>query len=439
MARRRTGISLNVFLNSRLVGRLDRATSGAISFRYDPSWLNWDKALPISLSLPLRESRLTGGAVMAYFDNLLPDGEPMRRQIAERVHADGYDAASLLAAIGRDCAGALQFLPDDQDPGPAGALTSTPISDEEIARRIKELAHTPLGITEDDDFRISIAGAQEKTALLRINGKWHLPRGTAATTHILKPQLGILANGIDMSRSVENEHFCMRFLSALGLPVAETEIIDFADQRVLSIERFDRLWAKDGRLLRLPQEDCCQALGIHPSSKYESDGGPGIAQILGILKGSDDALTDRALFLKAQIVYWLLGATDGHAKNFSLSLMPGARFHLTPLYDVMSAQPAVDAGQLRHGKMKFAMAVGNNRHYVVGDILPRHFRQIAARNGIPDSTVDEIFDGLRRNVPDAIEKTIRAMPDGVPSALMDSVSAGIMSRIRLFELENPGS
>jgi len=437
MARRKTGIALNVFLNSRLVGRLERATSGAISFRYDPSWLNWDKALPISLSLPLRESRLTGGAVMAYFDNLLPDGEPIRRQIAERIRADGYDAASLLAAIGRDCVGALQFLPDTQDPGPAGALSSTPISNEEIARRIKELARTPLGITEDDDFRISIAGAQEKTALLRINGKWQLPHSTTATTHILKPQLGILANGIDMSRSVENEHFCMRFLATLELPVAETEIIDFGNQRVLSIERFDRLWAKDGRLLRLPQEDCCQALGIHPSSKYETDGGPGIAQILEILKGSDHALTDRAIFLKAQIVYWLLGATDGHAKNFSLSLMPGGRFHLTPLYDVMSAQPAVDAGQLRHNKMKFAMAVGHNRHYVVGEIMPRHFRQIAVKQGIPNSTVDEIFNELRHRVPDAIEKTRRAMPECVPDALMESVSQGIMNRIRLFERENP--
>jgi len=439
MARRKTGISLNVFLNSRLVGRLERAASGAISFRYDPAWLGWDKALPISLSLPLRESRLTGGAVLAYFDNLLPDGEPIRRQIAERIHAEGYDAANLLAAIGRDCVGALQFLPDARDPGPAGALSGTAVSHEEIARRIRELARTPLGITEDDDFRISIAGAQEKTALLNINGQWHLPHGSTATTHILKPQLGKLANGIDMSRSVENEHFCMRFLAALELPVAGTEIIDFGDQRVLSIERFDRLWTKDGRLLRLPQEDCCQALGIHPSSKYETDGGPGIAQILEILKGSDHALTDRVIFLKAQIVYWLLGATDGHAKNFSLSLMPGGRFRLTPLYDVMSAQPAVDAGQLRHNRMKFAMAVGDNRHYVVGEIMPRHFRQIAARHGIPDSTVDEMFDELRHRVPDAIEKTMKAMPESVPDVLMESIAQGIMSRIRLFERESPDS
>lgn len=433
MARRKTGIALSIFLNSRLVGRLDRAASGALSLRYDASWLAWESALPVSLSLPLRESRLTGAAVTAYFDNLLPDNEPIRRQIADRVHAEGYDAASLLAAIGRDCVGALQFLPEGQDPGPAGALSSRPINNNEIAHRLANLARAPLGLDEDDDFRISIAGAQEKTALLRLNGQWHLPHGTTATTHILKPQLGLLPSGIDMSQSVENEHFCMRFLAMLDMPSARTEIIDFDDQRALSIERFDRLWTKDERLLRLPQEDCCQALATHPSTKYETDGGPGITQILDILKGSDDAMTDRIRFLKAQIVYWLLGATDGHAKNFSLSLMPGGRFHLTPLYDVMSAQPAVDAGQLRHNKMKFAMTVGSNRHYVVGDILPRHFRQTANSSGVPDASMENIFAELGRDVPDALEKTANLMPSGFPQTLLDSITRGALNRLRLLE------
>jgi len=432
MARRKTGIVLSIFLNSRLVGRLDRAASGALSFRYDSSWLAWESALPVSLSLPLRENKLTGAAVTAYFDNLLPDNEPIRRQIADRVHAEGYDTASLLAAIGRDCVGALQFLPEGQDPGPAGALSSRPINNDEIARRLANLARAPLGLDENDDFRISIAGAQEKTALLRLNGQWHLPHGTTATTHILKPQLGILPNGIDMSQSVENEHFCMRFLAMLDMPAAKTEIIDFDNQRALSIERFDRLWTKDERLLRLPQEDCCQALATHPSTKYETDGGPGIAQILDILKGSDDAMKDRIRFLKAQIVYWLLGATDGHAKNFSLSLMPGARFHLTPLYDVMSAQPAVDAGQLRHNKMKFAMAVGSNRHYVVGDILPHHFRQIAKSSGVPDASMENIFAELGRDVPGALEKTANLMPTGFPQILIDSIKQGMLNRLRLL-------
>ena len=439
MARRKKSVSLNVYMNSRLVGRLDRAPSGAISFTYATSWLAWDKTLPISLSLPLRENRHTGEAVVAWFDNLLPDGDQMRRQIAERVHAEGYDAASLLAAIGRDCVGALQFLPDGIEPGTAGVIAGTPISDEAIARRISDLARAPLGITENDDFRISIAGTQEKTALLKLDGQWQLPLGATATTHIIKPPLGMLANGTDMCRSVENEHFCMRLLSALDIPTAKTEIIDIGAQRVLCIERFDRLWTADGRLLRLPQEDFCQALGIHPSRKYESDGGPGIASMLEVLKGSDHALDDRKMLLKAQVAYWLLGATDGHAKNFSIHLWPHGRYHMTPLYDVMSIQPAVDAGQLRHNRLKLAMAVGDNRHYAVSEIQPRHYRQIATANGIPDATVDEIFSELRHKLPDAIEETTKKLSDSVPQDLMDSICGGVMRRLRLLESDEPVS
>jgi serine/threonine-protein kinase HipA len=166
MARRRTYQPLNVYLNARLVGRLRREPGGAVDFIYDPSWLAWESTMPVSLSLPLRESRYVGEPVFAVFDNLLPDSEGMRRRIAERVHADGTDAFSLLTALGRDCVGALQFFPDGIDPGPAGIVAGKPVDANEIARLIGDLAAAPLGVGEDQDFRISIAGAQEKTALL---------------------------------------------------------------------------------------------------------------------------------------------------------------------------------------------------------------------------------------------------------------------------------
>jgi serine/threonine-protein kinase HipA len=435
MAPPRKGLLLDVFLNSRSVGRLERGASGAVSFQYDPAWLAWENALPVSHSLPLREQRLTGAAVTAYFDNLLPDGEPIRRQIAERLHAEGYDACSLLAAIGRDCVGALQFLPAGEIPEPAGIVSCSPIADEAIAQKLANLARAPLGLNEDEDFRISLAGAQEKTALLRIDGAWHLPRDATPTTHILKPQLGFLPNGMDMRRSVENEHFCMSFLAALGMPVARTEIIDFHDRRVLVIERFDRLWTADGRLLRLPQEDCCQALGVGPTAKYEAHGGPGIAKILELLKASDDAAADRRLFFKALLVFWLLGATDGHAKNFSLALAKKGSFRLTPLYDVVSLQPVADAGHLRRNQMKFSMAVGKSRHYVLTDILPRHFRQTACAQGFPDAEVNQLFAELRRDVPAAIERTAALMGSEFPGELIHSIADGVRKRMRLIEAE----
>jgi serine/threonine-protein kinase HipA len=434
MARRRTRYPLNVYLNARLVGRLRRQASGAIDFQYDPDWLAWENALPVSLSLPLREDRYVGDPVIAVFDNLLPDSDLIRRRLADRVHADGADAYSLLAKIGRDCIGALQFLPDGVTPEPAGSVKGRAIDDDYIAGKIGDLNATPLGVDEDEEFRISLAGAQEKTAFLLWNDRWHVPHGTTATTHIMKPQIGMLPSGINLSHSVENEYLCMKLAQKFGLPTANVAIADFKDARVLLVERFDRLWTKDGRLLRLPQEDCCQALSVPPTRKYESDGGPGMAAVLDLLKASDDPDTDRRLFLKAQIIFWLLGATDGHAKNFSIFLQPGGRFRITPLYDVMSVQPAFDAGQLRKNQMKFAMALGANRHYRVYEIMPRHFVETAAKSGVPSAFVQSIFDELVGSADAVTNQVMRDLPAGFPQELAESIVGGLRARLRLVDV-----
>jgi serine/threonine-protein kinase HipA len=432
MARPRTRIPLNVFLNGRLVGRLRRQASGAIDFQYDGTWLAWEHALPVSLSLPLREDRFVGDPVIAVFDNLLPDNDQIRRRLAERVRADGYDAYSLLAAVGRDCVGALQFLPDGEDPGPVGSISGRPLADKDIAEILGDLKRTPLGVDESEEFRISLAGAQEKTALLYWQDKWQVPHGTTATTHILKPEIGKLANGIDLSKSIENEHLCMRLTAAFGLPTAQTQMREFDGKRAFVVERFDRVWTRDNRLLRLPQEDCCQALSVPPPRKYEPDGGPGIGDILELLKASDEPEADQRQFLKAQIVFWLLGATDGHAKNFSIFLLPGGRFRLTALYDVMSAQPNVDAGQIRHNRMKLAMAVGDKRHYVIDSIMPRHFLQTAEKCGVPAPLVQGILDEIGNAAERAIDAALKDLPAGFPEAIASSIVEGMRRRLRLF-------
>jgi serine/threonine-protein kinase HipA len=433
MARPRTRIPLNVYLNSRLVGQLRRQASGAIEFQYDSSWLSWENAFPVSLSLPMQEDRYIGNRVIAVFDNLLPDSDAIRRRLAERVHADNSDAYGLLAKIGRDCVGALQLLPDGVEPGPAGTVEGRPVDEEYIARKIGDLTATPLGVDEDEEFRISLAGAQEKTAFLFWKNEWHVPHGTTPTTHILKPQIGVLPNGIDLTHSVENEYLCLKLAEAFGLQSAKVKIADFKGSRVLVVERFDRRWTADNRLLRLPQEDCCQSLSVPPSRKYEPDGGPGIGAILELLKGSDDPEADQRFFLKAQILFWLLGATDGHAKNFSVFLQPGGRFRLTPLYDVMSVQPAVDANQLRRNQTKFALAVGDNRHYVIHEIMPRHFVQTAAKSGIPASVVQTIFDEILQAEKSTISKVLNDLPAGFPQGLVESIIGGLRARLQLLE------
>src|SRR5262245_13298307 len=410
MARKPAHAPLAVYLNGRLVGQLRRDPSGAVAFKYAAEWLAWESAIPVSLSLPLREDRYAGAPVLAVFDNLLPDDVAVRRTVAERTGAAGPDPYSLLAAIGRDCIGALQFLPEGAPPPDVARIESQPVNDDQIAEIVGNLAHNPLGLGRDQEFRISLAGAQEKTALLYLDSRWYLPHATTPTTHILKPQLGVLPNGIDMNRSVENEHFCMILARGFGLPVAKTQILDFAGRRVLVVERFDRLWTKDKRLLRIPQEDVCQALSVPPSRKYQSDGGPNIRQVLDLLKGSDAPEEDRRTFLKAQLFFWLIGATDGHAKNFSVRLSPGGRFRLTPLYDILSVQPAFDARQVQKKSFRFAMSVGDKRHYVMSNIAPRHFQQDGDAAGLPTGSADAILKELLDSAPSAIESATQAEP-----------------------------
>jgi serine/threonine-protein kinase HipA len=432
MARSRTHLPLGVFVNGRRVGRLRKETSGFIDFQYDGSWLEWEHTFPISLSLPLREDRYVGSSVIAVFDNLLPDSNPIRRRLAERVRAEGDDAYSLLSAIGRDCVGALQFLPGDEEPEAIGKPQGEIVSDERVAAILANLVSTPLGVSaENEGFRISIAGAQEKTALLYWKDHWCIPLGSTPTTHILKPQIGLLKSGIDLSKSVENEHFCMELARGLGLPTARTTIVDFEHQHVLVVERFDRIWTRDKRLLRLPQEDCCQALSVPPTRKYQIDGGPGVEQVLELLKASDSPAEDQRLFIRAQLVFWLLGATDGHAKNFSLFIHPGGGFRLTPLYDVMSAQPTLDAHQIPRKKMRLAMSVGDNRHYLIDTVMPRHFVESAEKVGVPGSVVREQLKELADLAPRAIERVTKSLPSGFPRDISSSIVRGVEQRLTL--------
>ncbi len=436
MARRRANAPLLVYLNGRLVGRLRRETSGAIDFQYDPSWLGWEHAIPASLSLPLREDRYIGAPVVAVFDNLLPDNEKIRGRVAARVGADGIDAYSLLAAIGRDCVGALQFLPEGSEPPRPGEIEGEPVNDRAIAKILDDLTANPLGLDDSAHFRISLAGVQDKTAFLRHDGQWLKPAGATPTTHIFKPQIGKAPGGaIDFSNSVENEYLCLTFLRALGFDTANVEIQTFGRKRVLVVERFDRTHARDGRLLRQPQEDFCQALSVPWAKKYETDGGPGIIDCLDLLGASDEVTLDRQAFMKAVIAFWLLGATDGHAKNFSVFLYPGGGFRLTPLYDVLSVQPVHDARQLTRNRYRMAMAVGDRRHYRVDSILPRHFYQTGAKAGLDEATIRGLFAQLVADAPGAIQTTKASLPRWFPKDLANSIFGGFNSRLGLLDLE----
>jgi serine/threonine-protein kinase HipA len=435
MARRPTHRPLNVFMNNQFVGTLEKEPSGAISFRYDQAWLARDYALPVSLSMPLSDAPHRGAVVRSVFENLLPDRDSIRRRVAERVGAEDTDAYSLLAKIGRDCVGALQFVPDDEAPTAEVGIHAEDVSDADIERILANLAHAPLGLNAEDEFRISVAGAQEKTALLWHEGRWKRPIGGTPTTHILKPQIGNIETStgtIDLNNSVENEYYCLKLMSAFGLTVTNAEIAEFGDKKALVIERFDRQWTRDGRLLRLPQEDCCQALSVPPGQKYQNHGGPGITEIMRLLRDGDTPQADQIAFFKSQVLFWLIGATDGHAKNFSIFLKPGGRYALTPLYDVLTAQPSFDAKQIPHKYYKLAMSVGNSRHYDILGIRGRHFVETAREAGLGATLLERIIDDVVTTSDGVFEKVEDILPRGFDASIHESVKAAFTQRVKLL-------
>ncbi|AEM42747.1 type II toxin-antitoxin system HipA family toxin [Ketogulonicigenium vulgare] len=425
MGRRRAYPPLDVYMNARLVGQFARQSGGAHLFTYAQSWLDWPGRLPISRALPLQGARHQGAAVIAVFDNLLPDHPQIRDRLAARVGAGGADAFSLLAEIGRDCVGALQFLPAGEVPDAQG-LQADPLSAAQIGALLSNLSAAPLGLDRTRDFRISVAGAQEKTALLRQGDQWFAPRGATPTTHILKPAIGLLPSGVDLRNAPQNEHFCLRLLAGFGLRVADTQVADFNGLSTLVVTRFDRLWTADGRLIRLPQEDCCQALGVPSSLKYQSDGGPGIREISALLQASDQPVQDRLDFFKANILFWLMGATDGHAKNFSLSMAPGGRFRLAPLYDVISLQPALAAGQMQPGDMRLAMRMGASRYYRIGDITGRHILESGLDAGLSRVQVLAICAEIAESAAAAFEAASDTVQD---QEMIAAIRAGFDQRL----------
>lgn len=428
---RKPSPSLDVLMNSQLVGSYARRRDGRITFRYVENWLSQSDAVPVSLSLPLRETVYVGDAVTAVFENLLPDNDDIRQSLAERTGAAGIDAFSLLSEIGRDCVGALQFVPSGEAPTSTRKIRGAPVSESEIAQILRDLARNPLGITPQREFRISLAGAQDKTALLRLDGVWYRPLGTTPTSHILKPAIGVLPNGVDLSDSVENEWLCLQLARQFGLAVAKAEMTSFDDVRTLVVERFDRQPSRDGSwILRRPQEDMLQALGVPPTRKYESDGGPGIKQIMDLLRGSDRPEEDRLIFLRAQIVFWLLGATDGHTKNFSIFLGPQGSFRLTPLYDIMSVEQPLAVNQLRRREAKLAMAVGDNRHRRLDGIVRRHWEQTAKRCGVSIDAVGGILTDLAER-SESLDDTLNGiLPDGFPARVAEPIATAIAARSR---------
>jgi serine/threonine-protein kinase HipA len=445
---------LGVWMNGRFVGTWQQLRGGRDRFTYDKAWQEDPQYRLLSLSIPMTATgEITDVVVGNYFDNLLPDNPRIRERLRNRFSARSAGTFDLLEAIGRDCVGAVQLLPQENEPEGWNRIDSSILKPKEVETILRAVptADAPrfAGIADDDDFRISLAGAQEKTALTRIGRTWHRPIGSTPTTHILKLPLGTVGGmKLDLSHSVDNEWLCAALCEELGLMVAKTSIGRFGEQRPLIVERFDRRWqncadknpystgfipARDAWIARLPQEDFCQVAGIGHDKKYESRGGPGISAIMSVLSRSERAAVDQQHFLLSTFAFWLLAAIDGHAKNFSIHHARGGGFSLTPLYDVLSAWPVIGkrADQLQLKKVTLAMALrGTSAHYKLTEIKPRHFEAMA--NEYPAAAAWPAMINLAQRVETAIQAVEKRLPEDLAEVVWTTVCAGLRAQTQSF-------
>ncbi|NWK57281.1 type II toxin-antitoxin system HipA family toxin [Verrucomicrobiaceae bacterium N1E253] len=325
---------LDVYLHDSLAGQLEQDKHGRISFAYDPSWLNQPNSVPLSHSLPLRAERYQGKECQGFFAGVLPE-EQNREIIASILGISARNDFALLEQIGGECAGAVTFIPAGLTL-PVSKPEYRLLGEAELAEILRELPHRPL-MAGSKDIRLSLAGAQNKLAVYVENGKISLPLHNAPSTHILKPaSLG----GARFEGLVQNEAFCMELAAMAGLPTAKVSIGQCEDIEYLLAERYDRHTDQGGQLIRLHQEDCCQALGLPPHMKYQNEGGPSLAQCFDLVREvSSTPAPDILNLLDAVTFNFLIGNNDAHGKNFSFLYESKSGRHtarLAPLYDLVS-------------------------------------------------------------------------------------------------------
>lgn len=412
---------LLTLLDGKVIGSVIRGRNGKLAFRYLQAWLDADEAYPLSLSMPLSSEEHGNNTIEAFLWGLLPDNEQVIDRWAKKYQVSARSVFALLSNVGEDCAGAVQFVRSDRlDEVLAGADDKVDwLDDTNLAGRLKLLRedHAAWRLPNDTG-QFSLAGAQPKTALLYENGRWGIPSGRLPTTHILKPPTG------HFDGHAENEHICLRLANSLGIPTASTEVVRFDGEIAISVQRYDRL-SSGNRIIRVHQEDMCQALAILPTSKYQNDGGPGAAQIVELLRGfSSNPEEDIQTFADALGFNWLIAGTDAHAKNYSVLLSGNSRVRLAPLYDVASLLPYK---QYNAHKAKLAMKVGGE--YRLYNIATRHWEKLAKELGL-DSTV--LIDRLRQmaeRLPDEASKTCQAAKEsGLNNPIIDHLVDKIAGR-----------
>jgi serine/threonine-protein kinase HipA len=410
-------MKLHVCLEGRVAGTLD-ASGGRARLAYSEDWLSARGAYPLSQTLPLRSSPHVGNNVTNFLWGLLPDNELTVASWAQRFNVSAQNPIALLARVGEDCAGAVQLIREERLEEILAEESLPPqvqwLTDREVAMRMRHLVRDVSASRENrEEGQFSLSGSQAKTAFFYDTDlkRWGIPRGRTPTTHIFKP----VSNGLD--GFAENEHFCLCLARRVGLSSAGTEWHFLRGIPTLVVERYDRLQL-DRRWHRIHQEDACQALGIHPSLKSESENGPGLKEILSLLNGSDEPAVDRERLLKSVCFLYFLAATNAHSKNLSLLYSRGANrlsMRLSPLYDAASAWPY--PRQIPVETMQLAMRVGGES--LLKEITPQHFVDLAKDCGFQPDAMLAILHDLARRLPQEAEALLKQLdaPHMAPTVL----------------------
>ncbi|MER9937242.1 type II toxin-antitoxin system HipA family toxin [Mesorhizobium sp. M0088] len=365
--------ALDVYIAGRPVGRLHHLQGGKLSFSYDEAWMEGRVRIPLSLSMPTITRTYEGKVVEAFLWGLLPDNEQTLGRWAQRFQVSARNPFALLKNVGRDCAGAVQFLPPGHQVSRSENVEL--LTEAQIGDRLRDLRKDGAATRRiGDPGQFSLAGAQAKTAFHFDKGSksWGIPLGDTPTTHIFKPPLPHLHG------HTENEHFCLQLACKLGMDAAHSQVLDFAGEKAIVLERFDRR-SIDGKTIRIHQEDMCQALSVMPTLKYENQGGPGITTISKtVLSASLDPIRDRQTFMAANVFNWIIAGTDAHAKNYSMLLGAQGEARLAPLYDISSILPHLGEGEIEAEMRDLKLAMKIDRVYPIDEIMPRHWARCAS-------------------------------------------------------------
>jgi serine/threonine-protein kinase HipA len=414
---------LIVVLDGRETGRVVQDSRGKVSFTYNEQWRADANAYPLSISMPLAAAEHGHAKIDPYLWGLLPDKEIVLDHWGRKFQVSPRNAFALIANVGEDCAGAVQFVRPErletilgEAPAPIDWLDEAA-----IAQRLRALRQdNSAWRIPRDTGQFSLAGAQPKTALLFDDGKWGVPSGRVPTTHILKPPTP------HFDGHVENEHFCLELARTLGLPVADSRIMRFQDEIAIVVERYDRARTTGG-IRRVHQEDMCQALSVPPTRKYQNEGGAGVRDIVNLLRTySSNAAEDIQTFLDAVAYNWLIAGTDAHGKNYALLIGAQAHVRLAPLYDVASILPYPD---IEIERATLSMKLGGE--YRLRNIRQSDWRKLASEVRVdPDQTirrVDDLARQLINNVPEIRQWMIE---EGVTHPITDRLAQALIARAK---------